>query len=481
MTTRVSLVPPRSIRRPVRLAFVLAGVLLAGAAHAQGVPAAPNTPNSPTAPSSTRWEGPLAGMLPAFFTDMAYNAPGDGDHTLHFVRGLQTTIAGLELTQALAAQATAFPIVMPAGTFGFEGARATGTGVAALSARSPIVAERGTTLGRGRFAGGVSFHRSKADAISGLDLDSGELVLYAPHNNCCGTGANAAQAGDGSPAFERDVLQETLGIELRQSITAFSMTYGLTSRLDVSAVVPLVRVDLDTRITARIIRIGTTAPPTPTVHSFDGVDLANRTISRRGTATGIGDVRVRGKFNLRRTSSSAFALSVDAALPTGDADNLLGTGGTRVRAGLVASGDRGAVSPFFNAGYTRSQGSSSAQASTWQGALDPAVSARVSRTLSDEVDYAGGASIDAAPCMTFDAEVLGRTLLKGSRFSVGDGIGADGLVADGRGMVHRVLGMAGVRMRAGTRMLFTAGVILPIADKGLRSKARPLVSLDYAF
>jgi len=459
---------------------MLGALLLATTARAQGVPAAPNTPNSPTAPSSTTWNGPLAGMLPAFFTDMAYNAPGDGDHTLHFVRGLQTTVAGLELTQALAAQASSFPIVMPAGTVGFEGARGTGTGVAALSARAPIVGERGTTLGRGQFASGVSFHRAKADAISGIDLDSGAVVLYAPHNNCCGGGANPAQAGDGAPAFERDVLQESVGIELRQSITALSFTYGLTGRLDVSAVVPLVRVDLDTRITSRILRIGTTAPPTPTVHSFDGVDLANRTISRRGTATGVGDVRVRGKFNLRRTSRSALAVSVDATLPTGDADNLLGTGGSRLRAGVVASGDRGAVSPFFNAGYTRSQGSSSAQATTWQGALDPAVSARVSRTLSDEVDYAGGASIAAAPWLTFDAEVLGRALLKGSRFSVGDGPGG-GLVFDGRGLVHRVIGMAGVRMRAGTRMLFTAGVVLPVVDKGLRSKARPIVSLDYAF
>lgn len=481
MTSCAPLVPSRSSRRPVTLVLVLGGLLLATTAHAQGVPAAPNTPTSPAAPSSTRWDGPLAGMLPAFFTDMAYNAPADGDHTLHFVRGLQTTVAGLELTQALAAQASSFPVVMPAGTFGFEGAAGTGTGIAALSARVPILGERGTTLGRGRFASGVSFHRSKADAISGVDLDSGAVVLYAPHNNCCGGGANPAAAGDGTPAFERDILQETVGIELRQSITALSFTYGVTGRFDVSAVVPLVRVDLDTRITSRILRVGSTAPPTPTVHSFDGIDLANRTISRRGTATGIGDVRVRGKYNLRRTSSSALAVSVDAALPTGDADNLLGTGGTRLRAGLVASGDRGIVSPFLNAGYTRSQGSSSALASAWQGALDPAVSAGVSRTLSDEVDYAGGASIAAAPWLTFDAEVLGRTLLKGSRFSLGGGPGADGLVVDGRGVVHRVIGMAGVRMRAGSRMLLTAGVVLPLADQGLRSKARPIVSLDYAF
>lgn len=457
-------------------ALVTILAVTSGRPVAAQVPLSPNTPTSPTAPSNSTWTGPLAGMLPAFLGDMAFNAPGGADHSGHFVRGLQTTVVALELGQALAAQVNTFPMVTPAGSFVFEGAR--GTGALVLTARAPIAAERATTLGAGQLATGLSFHRAKADAISGIDLDDGSINLYAPHNDCCGAGAVPSRPGNGTPAFERDVLRQTLGLELRQSVTALSVGYGVTSRIDLGVIVPLVEVTMAARVTSRIIRVATAA--TPSVHSFDGIDLANRTIARSGSAMGLGDVRLRGKYNLYRSDASAVAVSVDAALPTGDADNFLGSGGTRVRGAVILSADRGRLTPYLNAGYTRVSGTTTALASTWPGALDPTVSERVARTIPAEVDYAGGITFGAAPWMTFEAGVLGRTLLDAPRFAQGGSV-SDEFVVDARGTVHRITGMAGARFRAGSRFLLTAGVVLPLADQGLRSKARPIVSLDYAF
>jgi hypothetical protein len=463
--------------RMVRLLAALAAAVVLTAplsASAQGVAPLPDTPTSPKTSSATTWDGPLAALLPAFFTDMATVAPGDINHTPHFVRGLQSTIVGLELGNALASQITSFPVVSPAGSFdvGSGGERA-------LTTRAPILAERGTTLGRGRFASGVSFHRAKADAFSDIDLDSGEMVIYAPHNNSSGPGANASRPGDGNPAFERDVLAQTLRLEMRQSIMAFSFAYGLASRFDLGVIVPLVDVSVNAQVTSRIHRVGTA--PTPVVHSFDALDLANRTMSRAGSATGLGDVRVRAKLNALRGESSAVALTVDAALPTGDEDNLLGSGTQRIRGGLVLSGDVGRLSPFLNAGYTMvASGEASALASTWQGALDPGVAASVDRTVPNEIDYAGGFTFSSRPWMTFEVEAVGRTLLDAPRFAVGGTFG-DELLVDARGTVHRVQGMAGIRLRAGSRLLLNGGVVFPIMDKGLRSKARPIVSLDWAF
>jgi hypothetical protein len=82
--------------------------------------------------------------------------------------------------------------------------------------------------------------------------------------------------------------------------------------------------------------------------------------------------------------------------------------------------------------------------------------------------------------MTFEVGATGRTLIDAPRFTVGGTFGDEFLV-DARGTVHRVQGMAGVRLRAGNRLLLNGGVVFPIMDKGLRSKARPIVSLDYAF
>lgn len=457
-------------------AMAACAVLIVPSAHAQGVAPLPTTPTSPSSPSTTTWDGPLAGLLPAFFTDMATIAPGDANRTNNFVRGLQSTTVGLEFGNALASQLSSFPMVSPAGSFVFDGQN--GTGERTLTTRAPIIAERGTTLGQGKFASGVSFHRAKADAISDLDLDSGEIVLYAPHNNCCGPVPNASQPGDGNPAFERDVLSETLGLEMRQSVMAFTFVYGVGGRLDLGVIVPLVDVTVNARVTSRIKRVGSAA--TPVINNFDGIDLANRTISRTGTATGLGDVRVRAKANVMRGDSSAVAITVDASLPTGDADNLLGSGGTRIRGGLIVSGDAGRLSPFVNAGYTQSSGEASALMSTWPNALNPTVSAGVSRKLPKEFDYAGGFTFASRPWMTFELEAIGRTLLDAPRFTTGGTFG-DELQLDARGMVHRLNGVAGVRLRAGSRLLLTGGVVMPLLDKGLRSKARPIVSLDFAF
>ncbi len=442
-------------------------------------PAFAQLPRSPTVPgagsTATVWTGPLAALLPDFLSDAAINAPGTLDHGDHFVRGLQSTVAGLELSQSLAGQLGAFPLVSPSGGFVFEGPG--GTGEFALTPRAPIFSERAHTIGRGRFATAFSYHRTKSDAISGLDLDSGEINIYAPHNDCCGPGAVPSRAGNGNPAFEGDVLQETLGLELRQSIATGSAVYGLTRRIDVGVLVPLLKVDVDARITARIRRIVTSA--TPGVHSFDGTDLANRTTYRRGSATGLGDIRVRAKYNALRTSSGGVAVAVDATLPTGDEDDLLGGGGTRIRAGLVASGERGRLSPFLSAGFTKSDAKTSAFASTWTNAIS-SVAAGVSNKVPDEIDYSGGFTLATTSWLTFDLEALGRTLIDARQFEQGGPFG-DGLTVNAPGTVHRVMAVAGARIRANSRLLLTAGVLIPIVDRGLRPKARPVVSLDFGF
>lgn len=470
-------VPARTwVARGLAMVAACTTLFVPSSSHAQGVAPLPTTPTSPASPSATTWDGPLAALLPAFLTDMATIAPGDSNRTNNFVRGLQSTTTGLELGNALASQLSSFPMVTPPGSFAFDGQN--GSGEMALTTRAPILGERGTTLGQGRFASGVSFHRAKADAISDIDLDSGEVVLYAPHNNCCGPAPNGSQPGDGNPAFERDVLSQTLGVEMRQSIMAFTFVYGVASRLDIGVMVPLVDVSVNARVTSRINRIGSAA--TPVVNNFDGIDLANRTISRAGSATGLGDVRVRAKANVLRGDASAVALTVDATLPTGDADNLLGSGGRRIRGGLIVSGDAGRLTPFLNAGYTLSSGEATPLMSTWPNALNPAVADSVVRKLPNEIDYAGGFTFSSRPWLTFEMEAVGRTLLDAPRFTVG-GTFADEFRVDAPGTVHRLQGVAGVRVRAGSRLLLTGGVVMPLLDKGLRSKARPIVSLDFAF
>ena len=60
---------------------------------------------------------------------------------------------------------------------------------------------------------------------------------------------------------------------------------------------------------------------------------------------------------------TSLAAGLDLRLPTGDKDELLGTGATRAEMTFIYSGDYGRVSPHVNVGYTLSSGESSAAAS----------------------------------------------------------------------------------------------------------------------
>ena len=50
-----------------------------------------------------------------------------------------------------------------------------------------------------------------------------------------------------------------------------------------------------------------------------------------GSASGLGDVLVRGKFNLVGTPKAGAGIGADLRVPSGDEKNMLGTGATQLR------------------------------------------------------------------------------------------------------------------------------------------------------
>jgi hypothetical protein len=76
-----------------------------------------------------------------------------------------------------------------------------------------------------------------------------------------------------------------------------------------------------------------------------------------GSATGLGDVAIRLKGNLRTTAASSFGLLVDARLPTGSEKDLLGAGNFSGRAMAIVATRFGDFSPHLNVGYLYRSGS----------------------------------------------------------------------------------------------------------------------------
>ncbi len=94
----------------------------------------------------------------------------------------------------------------------------------------------------------------------------------------------------------------------------------------------------------------------PNIHTFSGNPNATSTSIRRAdSATGLGDVVLRTKYRVLDAPGGGLAGGADFRLPTGDQDELLGSGG-QTRLYVIGSAGQGRFAEHVNAGYTISGG-----------------------------------------------------------------------------------------------------------------------------
>jgi hypothetical protein len=273
-------------------------------------------------------------------------------HGSHFVpaavNGNATIISFL--TNSIGSNVANVPVSATSGgsTFRFEG----GTPIRTSTSAGPIYGERAQTLGRGRMLAGVTRTGLTFKTLRGVDL--GAIPLTFTHANSNFPGCDSIAHGDcsllGVPMLENETIDLHLGLDVRLAITSFLFTYGLTDRIDVGVVLPIVSTSLDGTSSAQIVPFG----PPPAVHFFGGtptnpVLTASRFV--QGSATGLGDVAARVKINVRRSEPLAVAILGDVRFPTGSEDDLLGSGAVAARGLAIFSARFGAFSPHVNLGY----------------------------------------------------------------------------------------------------------------------------------
>ena len=101
-------------------------------------------------------------------------------------------------------------------------------------------------------------------------------------------------------------------------------------RFDLGVAIPYLRLDMTARIDARIEHLAT-APDPFVVHAFPDDEGDDASFLESGSAEGIGDMVLRGKYNFFRGTGTSVAAALDLRLPTGDADDLLGAGATQAK------------------------------------------------------------------------------------------------------------------------------------------------------
>jgi Putative MetA-pathway of phenol degradation len=231
-----------------------------------------------------------------------------------------------------------------------------------------------------------------------------------------------------------------------------------------------VRVSMDLTYHATILDFATHVV-SPGTHVFENGGKTEDFTSQ-GSASGVGDVVLRGKYDFLRSGASGLAVAVDLHLPSGNADNMLGAGAAQTEVYLIGSGKVGSIlSPHFNLGYTAARGG-----------------------VSNQANYVGGVEISVSPRVTVVGDVVGRTF--SSVFRVSDVSIPHSFqqgptaptemttlqsIAISSGSLTSFLGSAGVKLNPWRNLLVSGQILFPLNNAGLVSHVSPVVGFSYDF
>ncbi|NNF07668.1 MAG: hypothetical protein HKN21_12975, partial [Candidatus Eisenbacteria bacterium] len=392
--------------------------------------------------------------------------PAEGtDHSAHFNSTDSPQFQALnQLNLEIGSQLSSFPLSSSAGGFAYSFDADLGVLSRPTDSFGSVFGERPLTVGKGKYNIGVSVAEYTFDNLDGLDLREGEMQLVFTHVDIGGDGPL-------NPALEGDLVTSNLYINIETQITTLVGTYGVRDNFDVGIAIPVVDVSMQMSAETRVERVATGDRD---IHIFpSGQDT--EVVRRRGNASGVGDVLLRGKYVALQSGKNHVALSGDVRLPTGDDANLLGTGELQVKASLLGSIVNRTFSPHANLGVALSGGD-----------------------ISNEVVYGAGMSWAADPKLTVSADLVGRALMSVSRVKMEDEefqyIEVDDTggtvksivvprltVEDSESTVNLLHGAVGAKLNVGGNFLISMNGLFPLNDNGLTDKFSGLIGLDYSF
>jgi hypothetical protein len=390
--------------------------------------------------------------------------PDGSTHSAHFNGAFQSEFTQMNI--ALIQQLGALPMPSPASGFTYTFDSTTGTFVRSTQSFGPILAERSETIGRGRFAFGYNLQHFSFESFDGLRLS---------HINSVFTHDDANLGGGRS-----DIITTKNTINAAVTQTAISLTYGATERLDVSLGVPLVRTSLSVISDATIHRIGTASDDA--IHFFRDPDapdgLGNeRIFVGQGSAFGLGDIVVRAKGTAFKNTRGGLALGLETRLPTGNEENLLGSGALGVKVFGAMSSSFGRVAPHLNLGYQ------------WNGhsVLAGDVSTGEKGDMPDELSYVVGADVGIEKRLSIAFDLLGRHTSAAPRLSsktfTTNSSPAQTFedIAFSTGSLNVLTGAFGFKANVGSTLLAIFNLQFKLNDAGVRARVVPLIGLEYGF
>ena len=482
------------------------------------------------------------------FSSVLYDATGTG-HPFHFLSDFATTLR--PLTEDIGRQANLLPLASPSSGFILTYDPSLKTFVASDDSLGPILGERAGTVGRHRLFVGFSYQFFDFDKIDSVSLRNFPDVLThtddsndnspsnAPGSVKCSINGPSAGNLNGC-AFVRDIISTSNSINLRVNQYTSYVTFGLTNRIDLSLVIPIanVRMALSSQDTVILGTNGlitpiptspdatglnqqtnpptapftngqpyffhlfkncpNTSPPSgaagldPTClnHTFPDPAFTGSGSNPKESASGIGDVVARVKWNAWQGERAGFAAGLDVRFPTGDALNYLGSGSYGIKPFAVFS-YRARISPHVLVGYEWNTDSVTAGDLVTGG----------KGTVPNDFVYSAGADARVTRWLTGAFDIVGQRVFGTETVSVAPqqflaNCGAcianpapttvtmNTLFTHPNSSYSVTNASMGVKVRPFpkvSKLVFTANVLVRLDEGGLGSKAAPLVGVGYTF
>lgn len=516
------------------LLLALITLLWSGSAFAQ---------SGPCASQSSK----LACALPQEFgPGLAFSSVlGDiGTHPRHFSVGTSDFGATIKpLTQDISRQVNLQPIASPSSGIVLVYDKSINSFTTATDSLGPILGERAETVGRHHLFIGFSYQFFNYDKLDGINLNNFPAVLtHTADNqdnsnkltgvirNCSLTGLDNLN----SCSFVRDRIDTQNAISLKVNQYTTYVTFGLTKRVDVSMVIPIVNVRMSLGSQATIVPgsdgIFTPTPGSPDAtsknqngvsngqpyffhlwrdcpntsptngvaglapacldHTFPDAAFAGGGPAPSNSATGIGDVVARVKWNAWEGERAGFAAGMDVRFPTGDAINYLGSGSYGFKPFAVYS-YRARISPHVLVGYEWNTDSITAG--------DLTTGAKGS--LPNDFTYTVGADAKILKYLTGSFDIVGQRIFGADTVSEVQQsflnncgacvvnpnpatVSLQSLRSNTNQSYNVTNASIGIKARIlpkVSRLVLTANVLIRLDDGGLASKPAPLVGLGYTF
>jgi len=353
--------------------------------------------------------------------------------------GVAPTVGDVFATVTAVEIATA-PFGTSSGGFVFKLDPATGLLQRTTTSFGPSFVERALTAGEGKVSAGATFSSTTYDKLSDFSLSNIPL----------GSTTAASPIVTGTTTGNLKISSQTLAI---------SGVVGVSPKLDVGVVVPLVTVKIS----------GTSA-------FVNANGVVGRLAESDNKFSGLGDIAAFAKYRLVKFKGpdvpdpGGVALNITARLPTGSRENLRGLGMGRTLGSLVASFGTGPLRPHGSVGFE-----------FW----NEGINVSGGEHLRHQFQYSGGVEIVAAPKLTLLVDFLGQRILGAGPVVVGSvtpvaGLGitsAQSLVyADGS--TNKALLIPGLKVNLKGKLVLSLNALVTMQNNGLHGKVTPVAGLN---